>query len=92
MRLAASQPPEARGLGRDGVRLLVATPDGMVHAQFGDLLPGAADIQLALDMKSELVARRVFPVQIYLLAVERCIEILWRRRHINVRRRGRRWR
>jgi S-adenosylmethionine:tRNA ribosyltransferase-isomerase len=37
MRLAASQPPEARGLGRDGVRLLVATPDGMVHAQFGDL-------------------------------------------------------
>src|SRR4029077_6279283 len=32
MRLAASQPPEARGLGRDGVRLLVATPDGMVRA------------------------------------------------------------
>jgi S-adenosylmethionine:tRNA ribosyltransferase-isomerase len=37
MRLVASQPPEARGLGRDGVRLLVATPDGMVHARFGDL-------------------------------------------------------
>jgi S-adenosylmethionine:tRNA ribosyltransferase-isomerase len=37
MRLAASQPPEARGLSRDGVRLLVATPDGMVHARFGDL-------------------------------------------------------
>jgi len=37
MRLAASQPPEARGLGRDGVRLLVATPDGMVRARFGDL-------------------------------------------------------
>jgi S-adenosylmethionine:tRNA ribosyltransferase-isomerase len=37
VRLAASQPPEARGLGRDGVRLLVATPDGMVHARFGDL-------------------------------------------------------
>ena len=37
MRLAASQPPEARGLDRDGVRLLVATPDGMVHARFGDL-------------------------------------------------------
>src|SRR5262245_51080961 len=37
MRLAATQPPEARGLGRDGVRLLVATPDGMVHARFGDL-------------------------------------------------------
>jgi len=37
MRLAASRPPEARGLGRDGVRLLVATPDGLVHARFGDL-------------------------------------------------------
>ena len=37
MRLAASQPPEARGLGRDGVRLLVATPDGVLHARFGDL-------------------------------------------------------
>jgi S-adenosylmethionine:tRNA ribosyltransferase-isomerase len=37
MRLAASRPPEARGLGRDGVRLLVATPDGMVHTRFGDL-------------------------------------------------------
>ncbi len=37
MRLAASRPPEARGLGRDGVRLLAATPDGMVHARFGDL-------------------------------------------------------
>jgi S-adenosylmethionine:tRNA ribosyltransferase-isomerase len=37
MRPAASRPPEARGLGRDGVRLLVATPDGMVHARFGDL-------------------------------------------------------
>ena len=37
MRLAARQPPEARGLGRDGARLLVATPDGIVHARFGDL-------------------------------------------------------
>ena len=37
MRLAATQPPEARGLSRDGVRLLVATPDGVVHARFGDL-------------------------------------------------------
>src|SRR5215831_10852054 len=37
MRLAASRPPEARGLSRDGVRLLVATPDGVVHARFGDL-------------------------------------------------------
>ena len=37
MRRAASRPPEERGLGRDGVRLLVATPDGLVHARFGDL-------------------------------------------------------
>jgi S-adenosylmethionine:tRNA ribosyltransferase-isomerase len=34
---AASQPAEARGLTRDGVRLLAATPDGLVHARFRDL-------------------------------------------------------
>jgi S-adenosylmethionine:tRNA ribosyltransferase-isomerase len=34
---AASQPPEARGLTRDGVRLLAATPDGLVHSRFRDL-------------------------------------------------------
>jgi S-adenosylmethionine:tRNA ribosyltransferase-isomerase len=34
---AASQPSEARGLTRDGVRLLAATPDGLVHARFRDL-------------------------------------------------------
>ena len=37
MTLAASRPPEERGLSRDGVRLLAATPDGIVHARFGDL-------------------------------------------------------
>jgi S-adenosylmethionine:tRNA ribosyltransferase-isomerase len=37
VRPAASRPPEARGLGRDDVRLLVATPDGIVHARFGGL-------------------------------------------------------
>jgi S-adenosylmethionine:tRNA ribosyltransferase-isomerase len=37
MTLAASRPPEERGLRRDGVRLLAATPDGIVHARFGDL-------------------------------------------------------
>jgi S-adenosylmethionine:tRNA ribosyltransferase-isomerase len=37
MRLVASRPPEERGLSRDGVRLLAATPDGIVHARFGDL-------------------------------------------------------
>jgi S-adenosylmethionine:tRNA ribosyltransferase-isomerase len=34
---AASRPPEQRGLSRDGVRLLAATPDGVVHARFSDL-------------------------------------------------------
>lgn len=37
MRRAASRPPEARGLARDRVRLLVATPDGLAHARFADL-------------------------------------------------------
>ena len=37
MSRSASQPPEARGLTRDGVRLLAATPDGLVHARFRDL-------------------------------------------------------
>lgn len=30
-------PPESRGLPRDGVRLLVATPSGLTHARFRDL-------------------------------------------------------
>lgn len=37
MRNAASQPPEERGLTRDRVRLLTATPDGLAHATFGDI-------------------------------------------------------
>jgi len=37
MRNAASRPPEERGLTRDGVRLLAATPDGLAHATFGDV-------------------------------------------------------
>ena len=37
MRIAATMPPEARGLSRDGVRLLAATPDGLSHAVFADL-------------------------------------------------------
>ena len=37
MRNAASRPPEERGLPRDGVRLLAATPDGLAHAAFGDI-------------------------------------------------------
>ena len=33
----AAEPPERRGLARDGVRLLVATADGIVHRDFRDL-------------------------------------------------------
>jgi S-adenosylmethionine:tRNA ribosyltransferase-isomerase len=33
----ASCPPEERGLSRDGVRLLVATPDGLAHTRFSEL-------------------------------------------------------
>src|SRR5262249_31759349 len=35
--LEADEPPEARGLRRDDVRLLVATPDGTRHARFAAL-------------------------------------------------------
>jgi S-adenosylmethionine:tRNA ribosyltransferase-isomerase len=35
--LEAHEPPEARGLGRDGVRLLVSSPDGVGHHRFTDL-------------------------------------------------------
>ncbi len=34
---SATRPAEARGLTRDGVRLLAATPDGLVHTTFRDL-------------------------------------------------------
>jgi S-adenosylmethionine:tRNA ribosyltransferase-isomerase len=37
MMLAASRPAERRGQTRDGVRLLVATIDGLAHARFSDL-------------------------------------------------------
>jgi S-adenosylmethionine:tRNA ribosyltransferase-isomerase len=37
MSQSASRPPEERGLTRDGVRLLVATPDGLAHATFGGI-------------------------------------------------------
>jgi S-adenosylmethionine:tRNA ribosyltransferase-isomerase len=34
---AASEPPEARGLARDAVKLLVARPGGVSHARFAEL-------------------------------------------------------
>ncbi|OBK84928.1 S-adenosylmethionine:tRNA ribosyltransferase-isomerase [Mycobacterium sp. 1165178.9] len=33
----AIEPPEARGIARDAVKLLVARPDGVCHARFADL-------------------------------------------------------
>jgi S-adenosylmethionine:tRNA ribosyltransferase-isomerase len=33
----ATEPPEARGTGRDGVKLLVGRPEGVRHARFADL-------------------------------------------------------
>ena len=46
MILAATEPPEARGLPRDGVRLLVGGPDGVSHHRFPDLpqLLAAGDV------------------------------------------------
>ena len=37
LELSAAEPPEARGLARDEVRLMVAGPDGIEHATFRDL-------------------------------------------------------
>ncbi|MGX9791929.1 S-adenosylmethionine:tRNA ribosyltransferase-isomerase [Mycobacterium sp. MMS18-G62] len=34
----AVEPPEAHGVARDGVKLLVATPDGVAHDRFADLV------------------------------------------------------
>ena len=58
----ASEPPEHRGLSRDGVRLLVATPHGVTHTRFaalgehlrpGDLLVinTSATLPAALDAR-----------------------------------------
>jgi S-adenosylmethionine:tRNA ribosyltransferase-isomerase len=37
MMLSAVEPPEAHGVPRDGVRMLVADPSGVTHAHFNDL-------------------------------------------------------
>jgi S-adenosylmethionine:tRNA ribosyltransferase-isomerase len=33
----AVEPPEARGVARDGVKLLVAQPDGVIHTRFAEI-------------------------------------------------------
>jgi S-adenosylmethionine:tRNA ribosyltransferase-isomerase len=37
MIVSAVEPPEAHGVARDGVRMLVASPSGVTHAHFNDL-------------------------------------------------------
>jgi S-adenosylmethionine:tRNA ribosyltransferase-isomerase len=63
--LEAHEPPEARGLTRDGVRLLVSTlhADGLAHARFTDLpnflRPGdLVVVNVSATLPAALVARR----------------------------------
>jgi S-adenosylmethionine:tRNA ribosyltransferase-isomerase len=56
---AASRPPEARGLARDAVRMLVATPDGLAHARFADLPRYLAPGDLLVVNNSATVAAAV---------------------------------
>jgi len=59
MRRPAGAPPEVRGLARDGVRLLVATPDGVLHARFSDLPRYLAPGDLLVVNTSATVAAAV---------------------------------
>jgi S-adenosylmethionine:tRNA ribosyltransferase-isomerase len=59
VRRPAGSPPEARGLARDAVRLLVATPDGVLHARFGDLPRYLAPGDLLVVNTSATVAAAV---------------------------------
>lgn len=60
----AAEPPERRGLTRDGVRLLVAGPDGVRHRRFRDL-PSLLDpgdlvvVNTSATLPAALDARRV---------------------------------
>jgi S-adenosylmethionine:tRNA ribosyltransferase-isomerase len=49
--LEATRPPEARGIRRDRVRLMVTGPDGIAHHQFSDLpgLLNAGDLVVVND-------------------------------------------
>jgi S-adenosylmethionine:tRNA ribosyltransferase-isomerase len=82
--LEAREPPEARGLGRDGVRLLVTARGGeeVHHARFADLpdLLRPGDLLVANDsatLPAALTARRADGAQIAL--------------HLSTRLRGRVW-
>jgi len=76
MKRAAAVPPERRGLTRDGVRLLAATPDGLAHAVFtglprylapGDLLVVNTSGTLAAALDGRRAGGR--PVTIHLSTV-----------------------
>lgn len=77
--LAASEPPEARGLGRDGVRLMVSriADDRITHARFTDLpellAPGdllvvnaSATFNAALAARRDGAGRAGQPVMLHL--------------------------
>jgi S-adenosylmethionine:tRNA ribosyltransferase-isomerase len=59
----ATRPPEARGLARDGVRMLAASPARLRHARFGELpellTPGdAIVVNTSATLPASLPARR----------------------------------
>ena len=67
--LLADQPPEDRGLTRDGVRLLVARPDGMSNSRFHQigryLRPGdLALVNTSATVAAALDGRRASGVQV----------------------------
>lgn len=55
----APAPPEARGLARDAVRLLVATRDGITHARFRDLADHLRPGDLVVVNRSATEAREL---------------------------------
>jgi S-adenosylmethionine:tRNA ribosyltransferase-isomerase len=59
VRIAASAPAEHRGLSRDGVRMLVATTDGLMHARFSDLARFLAPGDLLIVNTSATMAAAV---------------------------------
>ncbi|HEX9034712.1 MAG TPA: S-adenosylmethionine:tRNA ribosyltransferase-isomerase, partial [Streptosporangiaceae bacterium] len=60
MRTAANLPAEERGLTRDGIRLLVATTDGLAHARFADLPRFLAPGDLLVVNTSATLAAAVY--------------------------------
>ena len=52
----APAPPEERGVARDGVRMLVATPEGVAHAHFRDLAAYLAPGDLVVVNNSATLA------------------------------------